>query len=83
MFCLECLQLRVTIPRKYAFPSQDFIWYLYWKFHCVRLKLTMNVSSDRFQKLFRNSLDIKNCQMIPNFVFSHVQNFFYLSNKAR
>lgn len=70
MFCLEWLQRRVTVPRKYAFPSQDFIWYLYWKFHCVRLKLTMNASLDCFQKLFRNSLDIKNCncQMIPKFV---------------
>lgn len=42
-------------------PKPELIWYLYWKFHYVRLKLTMNFSSDCFQKLFRNSLDIKNC----------------------
>lgn len=69
MFCWECLQLKVTDPRKYAFPSQHFIWYLYWKLHCVRLKLTMNFSLDCFQKLFKNSLGNKNCNSNDSIFF--------------
>lgn len=74
------MQLKVTDPRKYAFPSQHFIWYLYWKFHCVRLKPTMNFSSDCFQKLFKNSLDNKNCncQMIPCFSMTRISFFFLI-----
>lgn len=80
MFCWECLQLKVSDPRKYTFPSQHFIWYLYWKFHCVRLKLTMNFSLDCFQKLFKNSLDNKNCncQTIPCFSMTRISFFFLI-----
>lgn len=58
--CLECLQLSYC-SQDICLPEPEFYLVSLLEIYCVRLKLTVNFSSLCFQKLFKNGLDIKNC----------------------